>query len=126
MAENELYKKGIEIYKQMYGDGHGDLDDMGLTDNDPLRNELITWCYGNLMGERGVISNKLRALAAIAMMTCLSREDMLHDWIKGALNLGCSKEEITETIITMTIYAGFPVTRKGLKIAGEVFEEMDI
>jgi 4-carboxymuconolactone decarboxylase len=123
--ENELYQKGIKLYKQMYGDGRGDLDDLGLPNDDPIRNELISWCYGNLM-ERGVISKKVRTLAAVAMMTCLSREDMLHDWIKGALNLGCSKEEVTETIITMTIYAGFPVTRKGLKIAKAVFAEMGI
>jgi 4-carboxymuconolactone decarboxylase len=41
--------------------------------------------------------------------------------IHAALNVGCSKEEIIETIMQMAVYAGFPAAVNGLLAAKEVF-----
>ncbi|HEX6016359.1 MAG TPA: carboxymuconolactone decarboxylase family protein, partial [Geminicoccaceae bacterium] len=41
--------------------------------------------------------------------------------IAGALNVGCTREEIAEVIMQMAVYAGFPATLNGLAAAKEVF-----
>jgi 4-carboxymuconolactone decarboxylase len=41
--------------------------------------------------------------------------------IHGALNVGCTREEITEVIMQMAVYAGFPAALQGLAAAKEVF-----
>jgi 4-carboxymuconolactone decarboxylase len=42
--------------------------------------------------------------------------------VHAALNVGCSKEEIVETIMQMAVYAGFPAALNGLFAAREVFQ----
>jgi Carboxymuconolactone decarboxylase family len=41
--------------------------------------------------------------------------------IAGALNVGCTREEITEVIMQIAVYAGFPAALNGLAVAREVF-----
>ena len=41
----------------------------------------------------------------------------------GALNVGLTEEEVVETMILMSVYAGFPATIHGLRAAQEVFDE---
>jgi 4-carboxymuconolactone decarboxylase len=45
--------------------------------------------------------------------------------IHGALNVGCSREEITEVIIQMAVYAGFPAAINGALAAKRVFAQRD-
>ncbi|WP_239056618.1 MULTISPECIES: carboxymuconolactone decarboxylase family protein [unclassified Parabacteroides] len=43
--------------------------------------------------------------------------------IKGALNIGLSKDEIKEIMLLMTVYAGFPAAINGTNILKEVMME---
>ena len=67
---------------------------------------------------------KSREMINVAALTALGNaEPQLKFHIKGALNVGCSKEEIVEVIIQMAVYAGFPAALNGMQAAGEVFRE---
>ena len=46
--------------------------------------------------------------------------------IHGALNVGCSRDEVVELIMQMAVYAGFPAALNGLFAAKEVFAERDV
>ena len=41
--------------------------------------------------------------------------------IHAALNVGCTQTKITETIMQMAIYAGFPAALNGLAATKEIF-----
>jgi 4-carboxymuconolactone decarboxylase len=43
--------------------------------------------------------------------------------LHAALNVGCTRTEIVEAIIQMSVYAGFPAALNGLAAAKEVFAE---
>ena len=45
--------------------------------------------------------------------------------IQAGLNVGLSREEITEVIMQMAVYAGFPAALNGLFAAKAVFAEAD-
>jgi 4-carboxymuconolactone decarboxylase len=45
--------------------------------------------------------------------------------IHGALNVGCTRQEVIEVIIQMAVYAGFPAALNGIFAAKDVFEERD-
>ena len=71
---------------------------------------------------RGILDYKTRELLAIAALTCLGDvEPQLDAHIRGAINVGCSREEITETILQMSVFAGFPRALNSLTAAHEVF-----
>lgn len=45
------------------------------------------------------------------------------DHIRGAINVGCTREEILEIILHMAVYAGFPAALEAVKTAAAVFSE---
>lgn len=68
---------------------------------------------------------KTRSMIVLAALTALHRPNELRLHLRGALNLGITREEICEIIWQMAIYGGFPVAVEGMRIAAEVFEEVD-
>ena len=82
---------------------------------------LIEFVYGQVW-TRTTIPEQTRALVTISCLATLGKEPQLRSHIKGALNLGCKKEEIIEVLLHLAFYAGFPVAINGIKLAQEVFE----
>jgi 4-carboxymuconolactone decarboxylase len=124
MTFSKEYQKGTELARELFGDELGEFKDIpALGPDDELPREAATFLYGYLMSERPHLDLKFRLMSAIGMLTCLQRKEMLASWIRAALRSGISKEEVREVIISMSIYAGWPVTRDGLKVARGVFEE---
>jgi 4-carboxymuconolactone decarboxylase len=62
----------------------------------------------------------------VAALTALGNAGpQLKVHIQAALNVGCSRLEVVETIMQMAVYAGFPAALNGLFAAKEVFQELD-
>ena len=65
-----------------------------------------------------------REIATVAALTAMGTcEPQLKVHIHGALNVGCSPEEVVEVIIQMAVYAGFPAAPNGAAAARAVFAE---
>ncbi len=65
---------------------------------------------------------KAREIATVAALTAHGHgSPQLRVHIHGALNVGCSRQEIVEIMIQMAVYAGFPAALNGLFAAKEVF-----
>jgi len=47
----------------------------------------------------------------------------LKEHIRGALNVGCTCDEILEIVLQMAVYAGFPAALEAVKTAATVFGE---
>jgi 4-carboxymuconolactone decarboxylase len=45
--------------------------------------------------------------------------------LHAALNVGCNRQEIIETIMQMAVYAGFPAALNGIFLAKAVFAERE-
>ena len=69
----------------------------------------------------------LGEIATVAALVALGNAaPQLKVHIHGALNVGCSPEEVIEVIIQITVYAGFPAALNGAFAAQEVFLERGI
>ncbi len=78
------------------------------------------------MYAREKIPHTTRQLVTVAALTALSRPEELRLHIQAALNVGCSPEEIAETIFQTAVYAGVPATNIALKTLRSVLEERDM
>ena len=58
------------------------------------------------------------------MITALNRPHELKAHVLGALNNGCSKDEIMETFLQTAVYCGVPAAIDSFRIARTVFAEM--
>jgi len=119
------YKKGLELLKIMNPDSYKQLEDTLEGIAPDMARFVAEFPYGDVYS-RPTLDLKTRELITVAAITTLGTSPLqLKSHIKGALNVGCTREEIVEVLIQMAVYAGFPAALNGLYTAKEVFEEMD-
>jgi len=76
-------------------------------------------CFGRIWA-RGGIDRKLRSVVNIATLVALNRPNQLAHHIDGALNNGCTVEEIQEMLLQTAVYSGLPAASDAFRIAEEV------
>lgn len=82
---------------------------------------LFEFPFGDIYSRPG-LDFRAREIATIAVLTALGNAaPQLKVHIEAGLNVGLSRDEITEVIIQMAVYAGFPAALNGLFAAKEVF-----
>ena len=82
---------------------------------------IVEYGFGDVYSRPG-LDLKQRELATVAALTALgTATPQLKVHIAAALNVGLSREEIVETIMQMSVYAGFPAALNGMFAAKEVF-----
>lgn len=123
---NQRYISGLNKLKEIDGQaGQKVIDSLAAISPD-LAKYTIEFPFGDIYQRPG-LDLKSRELATIAALTALGTcSPQLNVHINGALNVGCEPEEITEVIIQMAVYAGFPAALNGMFVAKEVFIERKI
>jgi 4-carboxymuconolactone decarboxylase len=82
---------------------------------------IFEFPFGDIYSRPG-LDLRAREIATIAALTAMGNAaPQLKVHIEAGLNVGVSREEITETIMQMAVYAGFPAALNGLFAAKEVF-----
>ena len=88
-----------------------------------LARYVIEFPFGDIYSRPG-LDLKSREIATVAALTALGNaQPQLKVHIHGALNVGCTRQEIVEVIIQMAVYAGFPAALNGISVAKAVFAE---
>lgn len=86
---------------------------------------LIEFPFGDIYC-RPELGLREREIATIAALTALGNAaPQLKVHIEAGLNVGLTRTEITEVMMQMSVYAGFPAALNGLFAAKEVFSDMD-
>jgi 4-carboxymuconolactone decarboxylase len=119
--DNERYTRGLAKLKEIDGQG-GENVIKSLRDIAPdFARLLIEFPFGDIYSRPG-LDLKTRELAVVAALTSLGNaQPQLKVHIQGALNVGCSEQDIIEVMMQMAVYAGFPAALNGLFAAKEVF-----
>lgn len=87
-----------------------------------LARELSMFFTGKLYS-REVISQKQRELCAVASLTVLNRRNEVRAHIHAALNVGATRQEVTEVIFQQVTYGGMPVVVEALEVLKDVLVE---
>jgi 4-carboxymuconolactone decarboxylase len=121
--DNERYLRGWAKLKEVDGQA-GENVIKSLRDIAPdFARLLIEFPFGDIYSRPG-LDLKTRELAVVAALTAMGNAaPQLKVHIQGALNVGCSNQEIVEVIMQMAVYAGFPAALNGLFAAKEVFAQ---
>lgn len=82
---------------------------------------LFEFPFGDIYSRPG-LNLRDREIATVAALTAMgTATPQLKVHIEAGLNVGLTKDEITEIIMQMAVYAGFPAALNGLFAAKEVF-----
>ena len=125
MNKSERFNRGWEKLKEIDGEA-GERVIESIKDIAPeFADLLIEFPFGDIYSRPG-LDLKSREIAVVAALTALANAaPQLKVHIHGALNVGCTKEEVVEVIMQMAVYAGFPAALNGLFAAKEVFKERE-
>lgn len=123
--KSERYKKGWDKLKEIDGVA-GENVINALKDIAPdFADLLIEFPFGDVYSRDG-LDLKSREIATVAALTAMgTASPQLKVHVHGALNVGCTQQEIIEIMIQMAVYAGFPAALNGLFAAKEVFDERE-
>ncbi len=123
--DNERYQKGLKHLEEHNSENYEKLRE-NLEDIAPdLARFVAEFAYGDIYSRPG-LDLKSREIATVAALTALGNAPLqLQSHIGGALNSGCTRQEIVEVILQMAVYAGFPAAINGMNNAKEVFTRLD-
>jgi 4-carboxymuconolactone decarboxylase len=120
------YAKGLETLQQLLGEEQADKISSRFKALSPaFADEAISVVFGRTWS-REAIDAKTRALCSIGILTALGRHGALRIVFGIALSNGASVEEITEALLQVAIYAGYPAALDALPILQEVLKERGI
>ncbi len=124
--DSSRYARGWEKLREIDGQA-GERVVASLADIAPdFAKYLIEFPFGDIYS-RPQLDLKSRELGVVAALTALGNATpQLKVHIHGALNVGCTREEVVEIIMQMAVYAGFPAALNGLFAAKDVFAERDL
>ena len=121
--EESRYDRGLATMRTVFGPGiESALKDLAAT-NPELARCLVEFPFGDIYARPG-LDLKTREMLTVAALTVLGYPQAeLKEHIRGAMNVGCTCNEIMEIILQMAVYAGFPAALEGVKTAASVFRE---
>jgi 4-carboxymuconolactone decarboxylase len=123
MDLQDLYRRGLELRKKLFGEEAVEKRMRAFGDyGAPLQNIVNAYVYGDVWSRPG-LPNATRSLVMIGMMAAANRPQELKVHVQGALNNGCSLEEIREVLLLIAMYCGVPASNDAHRIVVEVADE---
>ncbi|OAN18791.1 4-carboxymuconolactone decarboxylase [Photobacterium jeanii] len=120
---NDRYQRGYNKLNELEPNGAEGLMEAFADVCPDLAKYTIEYPFGDVL-QRDGLDFKTRELVTIGALTAMGNcQPQLHGHIVGALNLGCSEKEISEVILQMSVYAGFPAAINGMTVAKAAFAE---
>lgn len=125
MSDKERLEAGLKIRREVLGDDYVNRSMQQADEFTRPFQELVSeYCWGAIWARPG-LPRRTRSLLNIAMLTALNRPHEVKLHLQGALNNGCSREEIREVLLQAAVYCGVPAALDSFRIAREVFREAD-
>ena len=127
MSNSELYEAGRKARREVLGAEWVD-PQMEKAESDPFTKaiqDLVTeYCWGYAW-TRPDLDRKTRSMLNLAILTTLGKMTELKGHTRGAIENGCTKEEIMEVLLHTTIYAGVPAGVDAFRNAKEALEALE-
>ena len=126
MDTQELYKRGVAVRKEIFGTEAVEKRMNALGDyGAPLQHMINAYAYGDVWSRPG-LERRIRSLVVIGMNAALNRPAEFKVHVNGALNNGCTPDEIREVCLLLALCAGIPASNDAHRMALETFAERGI
>ncbi len=114
--KSENYAAGVELRERLFGPS---------APANPLAADMMDITNEHLFGNvwtRPGLELRDRSMITVAALVVLGREAQLKVHLRGALNLGLSPETLSEMMIHLAHYGGWPVAMTAFRILKEVVD----
>ncbi|MBU4371135.1 MAG: 4-carboxymuconolactone decarboxylase [Syntrophaceae bacterium] len=123
--DKKRYEEGLAVRKAVLGAEHVEKSLRAADEFTRPLQELVTeYCWGEIWTRPG-LDRRTRSFLNLAMLTALNRPHEIKLHVRGALNNGLTRDELMEVFLQSAIYCGVPAALDAMRVAKEVFAEMD-
>ena len=121
----ERRRRGEELLRRMLGDQQAEEVRRRWRDVCPdFEAYVVEFLSGEIWSREG-LDRRTKSLVTIAALMAQGRSLGLELNIRMALRNGATRQDVTETLLQLAPYAGFPAAWESLALARKVFAEMD-
>lgn len=118
------FERGLKTRREVLGDTYVDASLNKATEFSwPMQKLVTEYCWDEIWNRPG-LSRRDRSLLNLGMISALNRQHELRTHVRGALNNGLTREEITEIFLQVAIYCGVPAAIDSFRSAQQVLDEM--
>ena len=125
LDRNKQFKKGLAIRKAVL-DSDRVSKSISDAETDPFmavfQQAATEWGWGMVWARPG-LSRKIKSMLSVCLLSALDKPVELEHHIEGALKNGCTKEEIREVLLHVSVYAGVPAGLSAARVAKNYFDE---
>lgn len=123
-TKEDNYQTGVKIVNEVNGEGASKGLEAAFKSVSPdMVDYIIRYGFGEIYNRKGIDFKTKELLIIASLTTQANAKSQLKSHIKAALNLGVTPNEISETMILLSLYTGFPAANNGIFILKEVLEE---
>ncbi len=124
MSTNEdRYERGLEALQVLLQHGRPEPGPEEPPSAVDLHHIMVEHCYGDSWSRPG-LDMKTKALVTVAILATLGAQRELGVHIRGAHNVGVTKDELVDLLIHIAAYSGVPRAAHATSIARDVWREM--
>jgi len=122
---NSIRTEGLAILRKVLGDTYfAKRTASATTFNADVRALTEEYCFGAIWSRPG-LDARTRSMLVLAMLTALGKGTELKMHVIGALNNGCSVDEIKEVLLQATVYCGIPAGVEAFRATEETLADLD-
>jgi 4-carboxymuconolactone decarboxylase len=123
-SRNGRFDAGLQTRREVLGAEHVDRSLANVSDFSRPMQELVTeYCWGEVW-TGDALDRRTRSLLNLGMLTALGRMHELGVHVRGALNNGCTREEIQAALLQTAVYCGVPAGLEAFRVAERVIDEL--
>ena len=119
------HDQGMATRRAVLGDAHVDRAEARKSALDAPFQAMITEAAWGHVWSRDTISKRERSMLTIALLAALGNYEEVAMHVRATANTGASREDVMEALLHVAIYAGVPRANHAIKIARQVFDDMD-
>lgn len=119
---DESKKNGLKVRTEVMGE---EFVNRAINNTTELTAPIQDWLNEHAWGstwQRDGLPRQTRSLVTIAMLAALKAPMELKGHVRGALNNGCTVEEIQEVLLHSVVYCGAPAAQEAFRAAQEAID----
>ena len=125
MPDPDRYDSGMAMRRRVLGDAHVDRASAQMTEFDADFQTFITeGAWGSVWAGDG-ISLRERSMLTLALLAATGNFDEIPMHVRATQRTGASRTDIIEAFLHVAVYAGVPRANHAIRLAKEVFAELD-
>ena len=124
MSENR-WERGMTVRREVLGDAHVDRAEAAKTTFDTPFQDLITNGAWGTVWASDAISRRERSMLTLAILAATGNFDEIPMHVRACARTGASKRDVMEAFQHVAVYAGVPRANHAIRLAKEVFAEME-